>query len=143
LKPIPSIQPRSAIFNSSTGPGRRVLHTYSPSLEGSPRQSENRRRAIEDLANAYANALVAFGDRAGELGQDGTMLNLVPVSAGIYCGQFTDPTLNHLHPSYTICAILLALGWWRSSGSSLPPLTIYFLKPDVFTAATKVVNLIS
>src|SRR5262245_22582152 len=64
LKPIPSIEPRSAIFNSTTGPGRRVLHTYSPRLTGSPGQSEDRRRVIEDLANAYANALAAFADRA-------------------------------------------------------------------------------
>ena len=82
LMPIPSIEPRSAIFNSSTGPGRRVLHTHSPRLAGSPGQSEDRRHVIEDLANAYANALAAFADRAAELGADGTMLNLVPVSAG-------------------------------------------------------------
>src|SRR5262245_47782829 len=120
LLPIPSIRPRSAIFNSSTGPGRRVLHTYSPRLGGSPGQSEDRRRAIEDLANSYANALVAFRDRAPELGVDVTMLNLVPVSAGIFCDRFTDTTLDHLHPSYTMCAIALALGWWRGSVGSLP-----------------------
>ena len=138
LMPIPSIEPRSAIFNASTGPGCRVLHTHSPRLAGSPGQSDDRRRAIEDLANAYANALVAFADRAVELGADGSMLNLVPVSAGIFCGRFTDTTLDHLHPSYTMCAVLLALGWWRGTGASPPPLTIYFFKPEVFEAATKV-----
>jgi hypothetical protein len=138
LMPIPSIEPRAAIFNSSSGPGRRVLHTYSPRLAGSPGQSEDRRHVVEDLANAYANALAAFADGAAELGADGTMLNLVPVSAGIFSGRFTDPTLDHLHPSYTVCAIALALGWWRGTGASPPPLTIYYFKPAVFTAATKV-----
>ena len=138
LMPIPSIEPRSAIFNASTGPGCRVLHTHSPTLAGSPGQRDDRRRAIEDLANAYANALVAFADRAVELGTDGSMLNLVPVSAGIFCGRFTDTTLDHLHPSYTMCAVLLALGWWRGTGASPPPLTIYFFKPEVFEAATQV-----
>jgi hypothetical protein len=138
LMPIPGIAPRSAIFNSSTGPGRRVLHTHSPRLAGSPGQSEDRRRVIDDLANAYANALAAFADRAGELGADGTTLNLVPVSAGIFSGRFNDTTLDHLHPSYTVCAVALALGWWRGTGASSPPLTIYYFKPDVFTAATTV-----
>jgi hypothetical protein len=138
LMPIPRIEPRSAIFNSSTGPGRRVLHTHSPRLEGSPERNEDRRRAIEDLANAYANALVAFSARAAELADDGTALNLVPVSAGIFCGRFTDPTLDHLHPSYTMCAVVLALGWWRGSGGSLPPATIFFYKSEVFEAASSV-----
>jgi hypothetical protein len=135
LMPIPSIGPRSAIFNSSTGPGRRVLHTSSPRLAGSPGRNEDRRQVIEDLANAYANALVAFGDRAGDLGADGTRLNLVPVSAGIFAGRFTDPTLDHLHPSYTICAVIRALGWWRDAGGSLPPAPIYFFKPEVLDVA--------
>jgi hypothetical protein len=93
---------------------------------------------IEDLANAYANALAAFSDRAGELGADGTTLNLVPVSAGIFSGRFSDPTLDHLHPSYTMCAIALALGWCRGAGVFAPALTIYFFEPDVFTAAATV-----
>jgi hypothetical protein len=143
LMPIPSIEPRSAIFNSSTGPGRRVLHTYSPRLAGSPGQSEDRRHVIEDLANAYANALAAFADRAAELGADGTMLNLVPLSAGIFSGRFTDPTLDHLHPSYTVCAVALALGWWLRTGASPPPLTVYYFKPDVFTAARAVLAVLS
>jgi hypothetical protein len=138
LMPIPSIEPRAAIFNSSTGPGRRVLHTHSPRLTGSPGRSEDRRQVIEDLANAYANALAAFADRAAELGGEGTMLNLVPVSAGIFSGRFNDTTLDHLHPSYTVCAVALALGWWRRTGASAPPLTIYYFKPDVFTAARTV-----
>jgi hypothetical protein len=138
LRPIPNIEPRSAIFNSATGAGRRILHTHSPRLAGSPGQNEDRRRVIEDLANAYANALAAFADRAGELGADGTTLNLVPVSAGIFSGRFSDPTLDHLHPSYTMCAIALALGWCRGAGVFAPALTIYFFEPDVFTAAATV-----
>lgn len=138
LVPIPRIEPRSAIFNSSTGPGRRVLHTHSPYLSGSPDQSEDRRRVIEDLANAYANALVAHADRFAELGADVASLNLVPVSAGIVSGAFADTTLDHLHPSYTFCALALALGWWRGTGAALPALTIYFFKPEVLTAATNV-----
>jgi hypothetical protein len=138
LMPIPSIAPRSAIFNSSPGAGRRVLHTYSPRLTGSPGQSEDRRLTIEDLANSYANALVAFDGRAAALGDDGASLNLVPVSAGIFAGRFTDHSLDHLHPTYTLCALLLALGWWRRAGGSAPNLAIYFFRPDVFGVAAEV-----
>ncbi len=138
LRPIPQIQPRSAVFNSSTGAGHRVLHTHSPELAGSPRSTEPRRQAMEDLANAYANALEAFRDRAADLGEHGTLLNLVPVSAGIFAGDFVVPALGHLHPSYTICATVLALNWWRGTGSASPSLTIYFFEPPVYDAALAV-----
>jgi hypothetical protein len=107
-------------------------------LSGSPGQREDRRQVIEDLANAYANALAAFADRARALGADGAVLNLVPVSAGIFSGRFNDPALDHLHPSYTLCAVALALGWWRGEGASPPSLSLYYFKPDVFTVATSV-----
>jgi hypothetical protein len=141
LQPIPSIKPRSAIFNSSTGPGHRVLHTYSPELAGSPGTSSARQQVIEDLANAYANALGAFRERAPDLGADGTLLNLIPVSAGDFANQFKlGKPYFHLHPSYTICAIALALNWWRSSSSALPPLTLYFHEQPVYKLATDVMD---
>jgi hypothetical protein len=140
LKPIPPIQRGSAIFNSSTGPGRRVLHTYSPELKGSPESSKARQRALQDLTNAYANALEVFRERAADLGADGTLLNLVPVSGAIYSREFIDSKYNHLHPSYTICAMVLALAWWRRSGPVLPSLTIYFYDKPVYNAANGVVT---
>jgi hypothetical protein len=145
LEPIPSIQPRSAIFNSSTGAGRRVLHTFSPTLSGSPQSSQDRRQALEDLANAYANAVEAFRDSAAALGEDGALLNLVPVSASIFAHAFKDPAYDHLHPSYTICAIALALDWSRGSGLVPDSLKIHFYMPGttdnpVYEAAKGVIK---
>jgi hypothetical protein len=140
LEPIPRIAPRSAIFNRAAGPGRRVLHTHSPQLRGSPASALDRHQALEDLANAYVNALVAFDARAADLGNHGVLLNLVPVSAAIYAGRFRDPALDHLHPSYTIAAVALALGWLGESGRALPQLTISFFAPPVFRAAEQVLR---
>jgi hypothetical protein len=152
LKPIPTIHVKSAIFNSTTGPGRRVLHTYSPPFYPPPRRdptlSKDRQQALEDLANAYANAIEAFRDRADALGKDGTLLNLVPVSAVLFAGSFQDPKYNHLHPSYTICAIVLALDWSRRSGFAPLSVKIHFHIPGsddnpVYEAAKGVMKSLS
>jgi hypothetical protein len=95
-------------------------------LGGSPGSSKDRQQALEDLANAYANAVEAFRDRADALGEDGSLLNLVPMSAAIFAHAFKDPTYNHLHPSCTICAIVLALDWSRRSGFVPHSLKIHF-----------------
>lgn len=140
LLPIPRIAARSAIFNASTGPGRRVLHTHSPMLSGSPGNLADRFGALEDLANSYANALVAFDDTAASLGPDGALLNLVPVAASIFAGRFKDLRLDHLHPSYTLTAILLALTWARDSGRAVPRLALHYFERDVYRSAETVRN---
>lgn len=140
LHPIPGIVPRAAVFNSSSGPGRRVLHTHSPQLAGSPPSPEACRRALEDLANSYANALIAVERRGAELGTDGAVLNLVPVSAAIYAGHFRHRHLDHLHPSYSITAVLLAVGCQRAAGGPVPQLALWYFSPTVYDAATAVLD---
>jgi hypothetical protein len=69
-----------------------------------PGASSDRQQVIEDLANAYERAR-ASRERAPDLGADGTLLNLIPVSAGDFANQFKlGAPYAHLHPSYTICA---------------------------------------
>jgi hypothetical protein len=140
LEPIPWIEPRSAIFNAARGPGRRVLHTHSPRLSGTPASAADRHRVLEDLANAYANALEAFDRHAATLGSDGSRLNLVPVAAAIFAGRFRHPALDHLHPSYTLTALLLAAAWFRATGCALPRLSMSFHASRVFDAACEVVG---
>jgi hypothetical protein len=143
LEPIPWIEPRAAILNSSRGPGRRVLHTHSPQLAGTPESPVDRRQALEDLANAYANAIEAVRREAVELGDHAGVLNLVPVAASIFAGAFRYPGLDHLHPSYSITAVLIASGWSRSTGDPLPHLTLSFFGSRVFEVATEVVGRLS
>lgn len=140
LDPIPDIQPRSAIFNSSTGGGRRVLHSFSPRLEGKPSDASERRQALEDLANTYANAILAFNDRAPDLGTDGALLNLVPVAAVIYGGGFPNPAFpkGHLDPSYSIPAVYLAVATLQSARTPLPALSLSYYDSAVFAAAQAV-----
>ena len=142
LSPIPDIPPGGAVFNASEGAGRRVLHTHSPRLSGQPTSSEARRAVLADLANAYANAIVAFTRRAADLGPDGTLLNLVPVSASIYAGAFASPHFGspHLDPSYTITATLIAVAAVDERGASplsgaFPSLELYYFAEDVYLAA--------
>ena len=149
LEPIPWIEPRSAIFNTSIGKGQRVLHTHSPKLQGVPSSAKDRRQVLEDLANSYSNALEAFRVRAPHLDKHGKLLNLVPVSAAIYAGSFADkkfitPNLRsgHLRPSYTICAVVLALDWSRRRDFLPQSVTIHFWSDDnrVYEAAKGVME---
>jgi hypothetical protein len=141
LEAIPAIEPRSAIFNSSDGVGKRVLHSHSPVLSGEPGDGEARRKVLEDLANTYYNAIVAFNARAQALGADGTRLNLVPVSAAIFAARFRNPTFGgsgHLDPSYTLAAISIAIATLMQSGKNIPKLSLYYYDKTVYKAAVDV-----
>ena len=116
-----------------------MVHTYSPQLQGSPQDRDDRRQAIEDLANAYSNTLEAFRDGTPSLTADDLkLLNLVPVSARIYAGEFKMPApYDHLHPSYTLCALAIALNYWASSYAA-PSLALYYNDPVVYADAQSV-----
>jgi hypothetical protein len=137
LNPIPWIEEGECIFNSIKGEGRRVLHTHSPVLEGSPHNHDDRIAAILDLANAYYNAIVMFNERAGELGDDGKLLNLVPVSASIYAGRFLRREFGngHLDVSFTFASIAIALGKLLIDGVEIPRMNIYFYDRKVYEKA--------
>lgn len=143
LEPIPAIAEKSAIFNTSAGPGRRVLHSFSPHLMGDPKEAGARLAAILSIADTYANALVAFNANAAALGADGKLLNLVPVSAAIFAQAFVNPAFadlsrnspGHLDPSYTLTALGLAISEMSARGAVIPQLALYYYAADVFAAA--------
>jgi hypothetical protein len=143
LDPIPSIAPRSAIFNTSQGAGQRVLHAYSPQLHGDPQAETDRRRALADIANTYCNSILAFNARHVVLGAHGTQLNLVPVSAAIFAGPFKNPIYSnngHLDPGYTLAAICLAAATLIKGAHPLPKLVLYYYAADVLAAAQAIVQ---
>jgi hypothetical protein len=141
LRPIPRMAVGAAVFNSTNGPGRRVLHTHSPTLRGDPGDSGSRAYAIVALADAYANALFAVADRVDVLGADGARCNLVPVSGSIFAGSFArGGTFKraHLDPSYTLVAIVIATAYVRARGATVPPLTLCYFERDVADRAAEV-----
>jgi hypothetical protein len=144
LQPIPKIAMGAAIFNTSSGAGRRVVHTYSPLL-GSlrPLDEGDRGNALTQIANGYYNTIIAFDRRSTELGPDGALLNLVPISAGIYAGSFAStkpswgPTLRHLDPSYTLTAVLLAIAQVLTDKQPVPTLSLYYFDAGPCADAAK------
>jgi hypothetical protein len=140
LKNIPSMARGAAVFNASAGPGRRVLHSYGFQLQGDPGRSGDRAGALLALADTYANALFAFADRVGELGEHGQLLNLVPVSASIYANEFADGRQfqnRHLDPSYSLVAFVVAAGSVLEQGIAVPQTTMCFYEPDVYARAVQ------
>ena len=64
-------------------------------------------------------------------GSAGDVLNLVPISSVIFAGRFAThkdgyPGNGHLHPSYSLTAILLAADAMAKDGQVVPPTTIYY-----------------
>lgn len=139
LDPIPFIEPSDSIFNGSE-PGKRILHTHSPQLFA----VENIWEAKRLIARAYLSAITAFVDGADRHGEQ--VLNLCVVSAGIYAGRFRHPEYQHLHPSITQVALVLALSTYnRQHPSVLDAVAIrlfYFGDPEIpdplFTVAEDV-----
>jgi hypothetical protein len=111
-----------------------VLHTHSPQLQGEPTSAAARNQVIEDLSNAYYNAFVAMNQRADALQERGGLLNLVPVSAGIYAGEFAVDKHDapHLDRSYTITAIMIAIGELMRRGKTPVQLTLYCYAADSY-----------
>lgn len=141
LEPIPAMPERAAIFNGSNGPGKRILHSHSPQLKGSPDDADARHTALQDIANTYANALLAFSEQYAQLGADNQRLNLVPISAGIFANNFRNPDYlpyGHLDPSYTLVAVALAIASVQTSIQHFPKLALYYYDKIVYNAAQKV-----
>jgi len=142
LAPIDPIPPCGSVFNRADSRGRRVLHTHSPRLpyvRAAADRLAAAPSALGAIANAYAGAMEAFVSRAPALGADGALLNLVPLSAGIYAGGFLDPRMRHLDPTYTLAAIMLALAERQARGVVLPVTTLCIYDPAV-KARTDVVR---
>lgn len=143
LKPIPQIPVGASVFNSSTGAGRRVLHTYSPTLAGSPADVDDCQAAVEHIANAYRNALLCCNNPPAALSgsQDADVVNLIPVSGAIFAGPFRYHFASlHLHPSYTLVAIALAQLSLLQAGSPVLPATLYYHDQPVYAAAVPLLS---
>ncbi|PHI18356.1 hypothetical protein CEQ90_18440 [Lewinellaceae bacterium SD302] len=142
LEPVPAIQETEAIFNSSDGPGGRVLHSYSPHLHGVPTDPADAQRALQDLANAYLNALRAKRDNTDSqlTDKDLQLFNAVPLSGRIFAGSFINSALNHLHPSYTVAALLLAQAEMLRAGETLRAVQLYYYDAPVAMEAKRVVG---
>ncbi|MEM6477717.1 MAG: hypothetical protein AAF647_01595 [Pseudomonadota bacterium] len=148
----PKIANGSSIFNASTGAGGRVLHTFSPYLPAyvktGPSDATDRSNALAAIANGYGTALLAFSDHYKALGNEGTLLNLVPISANYFAGPFgyvkpawqggmMDDPVKHLDPSYTFAALMLAISAALAKGAHIAPMTIYYFDRKVRADATQ------
>jgi len=128
LQFIPQMDLGQSVQNDSQGEGRRVIHTYSPMLGGEPDIDVNRGRQLAAIANGYGTAMQAFNAADGSAGD---VLNLVPISAVIFAGSFRThkagyPGKGHLHPSFSLAAVLLAADAMAKAGEKVPPMTIYY-----------------
>jgi hypothetical protein len=156
LDGIPKIGHGASVFNTSSGPGKRVLHTYSPefSMENlKPSITADCNRALTLLTNAYINAYLASADASADPtgNMHGTVLiNLVPLSGKIFAGNFADKSLakeifevGHLHPSYTIASILLAQGYLFQNKDNVLDAALHYWTGDTpkpYNAAVKVMT---
>ncbi|WP_147125844.1 hypothetical protein [Shimia ponticola] len=128
LEFIPQMDFGQSVQNDSQGEGKRVIHTHSPMLGGKPDIDLNRGRQLAAIANGYFTAMEAFNAADGSAGD---VLNLVPISSVIFAGEFRTrkpgyPGNGHLHPSYSLTAILLAADAMVQAGATTPPMTIYY-----------------
>ena len=139
LDPIPFIEPGDSVFNGSEF-GKRILHTHSPQLFA----VENIWEATRCITRAYLSAITVFVDSAERHGEQ--VLNLCAVSAGIYAGRFQHPEYQHLHPSITQVALVMALSTYNQRHpNALDPFALrlfYFGDPaaptPLFTVAEEV-----
>lgn len=108
LAPIPDI----AVGKSCLNPGfPRIVHTHSPELFNPDYKSGKKglKDAIQELSEAYYEAIHSFIQGESDHHQD--TLHLCAISASIYGGHFIagGPGGNHIDPSLTISAVIIAL----------------------------------
>jgi len=137
LEPITSIEPGESVFNNSKGEGKKIIHTHSYKLFGfDPESERDVNIVIDKLAETYYNAIVRFNEKDSTLdSEDQGILNLVPVSAGIFADRFKDNELNHLDPIYTLAAIYIAINRANNNKEDIPELNLYYFDPVVYQAA--------
>jgi hypothetical protein len=149
LAPIPDISETNSIFgkykiDESNAP---IIHTHSPSADGSPAKKKYRTRFIKELATSYRDAINLWLRQIN----DDSELNLVPLAGSIYAGEFRDDIngSRHLHPSYTLISILLAvsnidIGNAEKFKNYMSKIKLWYFEDTVYDEAQKVwTNLIS
>lgn len=141
LDPIPKIPMGASVFNTSPGPGKRVLHTYSPDLSSlmlKPQNNSDRTKALNALTNCYINVFIACSESPNNFKE----IALVPVSGNIYAGDFINKTLKHLDPSYTITSIMLAQGYLLNNKNTVLPSNLYYYTGDSITPYNEAVRVL-
>ncbi len=131
LKPIPPITQNKSIFNSTTGKGKKILHTQCYVSYGDPTKEKDRQIQIQNIEDSYYKAFVEFNDGKGKLdSNDKGTLNLVPLPGNGGKFEITKDTkpynynVNHLHPSYIILGLLKAI---NRAVTKFPPIPIPLL----------------
>ena len=86
-----------------------VIHTHSPIASGSPLKREDRNIFMKSLVDSYKSCISIWLNK--DVYSSRTELSLVPLAASIYGGNFryNFKSCAHLHPSYTLAAILIAV----------------------------------
>lgn len=150
LDPVPDMNPGEAEFNTSTGPGGRVLHSYSPEIHMDTTHLDtndpaNCQWVLQELANAYLNAYRAKHMVAGTppTETDFDVFNACPLSGRIFAGKYKNTVLNHLDPSYTITAMLIAQAEANRAGEKLPTITLCYYDAPVYAEGVKVMATIT
>lgn len=142
LQPVPAINPCEAVFNESEQDGGRVLHSYSPHLQGAPDKLADCCAALQALANSYLNALQAERLLPPPPGtaEVFTEFGAVPLAGRIFARKFKNDALNHLHPGYTIASLLIAQAEMIRAGKTVPRISIYYFDRPVYQAAESVIK---
>ena len=142
LKPVPQINQTEAVFNESEQDGGRVLHSYSPYLNGSPSDLKDCTTALQDLSNTYFNAFMAerLLPPAPGTPEVVTEFGAVPLAGRIFAQAFKNETLNHLHPGYTIASLLIAHAEMIRANKTLPAVKVYYFDSTVYNVAVSVLD---
>jgi len=100
---------------------------------------------LQELANAYLNAYRAKHMVAGTppTETDFDVFNACPLSGRIFAGKYKNTVLNHLDPSYTITAMLIAQAEANRAGEKLPTITLCYYDAPVYAEGVKVMATIT
>ncbi len=150
-KSILKIKEGESSFNPTIRSDKKILHTHSFRLFGDPKNESDRLKVINNIEKSYYNAIVKFNEGKKNLDlDDKERLNLVPVSASIYAGNFainksTAPFYyggDHLHPSYTLVALIKAIDKAKKNNIEILDLRIYYSDRNVGDNAHEILQYI-
>lgn len=130
--------------NRTFDDSKRILHIHAVRLPGNPQNEADRLNVIDLLTTGYYNTISVFCRDKGRLPEkDRKILNLVPISGNIFAGAFKDPTLGHLHPSYTLVALYRAINKIKQNNvcnDGLPTINLYCYQENVAISAANIIR---
>ena len=143
LAPIPDIKETKSVFGKYKIDGSiaPVIHTHSPVANGTSSKKKHRTKFIKQLAVSYRDTINLWLRQIN----DDSELSLVPLAGSIYAGDFRDDIdgTHHLHPSYTLISILLAvsnidIGNEEKYKNYASKIQLWYYEDSVFDEAEKV-----